>query len=194
MPIPVTTKNNLLNGQPVDAVSLHTGFPGTTGANEVTGGAPAYARLSVTLPAAGGGTRAVSAGLNFDVPACTVRFEGLWNGSTFVAAVPNGGFTPKNFVAASSTDLIHCPGHSYPDSTTIVFYNGTPPGGLTEGTTYYTRDGTTDTFKVSATAGGTAIDLTSSASFGCVVCEIQEQVYAAQDVHTVNTITITVPD
>lgn len=194
MTIPVGTKNSMLDGQAINTASLHTGFPGTTGASEVTGGTPAYARKAVTINAASGGSRALNAGVTFDVPATTVRWIGFWNSTTFVGAAPNGGGTPKNFVAISSTDTVYCPAHGFSDTQKIVFYNGTPPTGLTEGTTYFVRDATTDTFKVAASSGGASIDLTAPASFGCVVCVITEDVYASQGTHQLATASISIPD
>lgn len=191
---PTTTKNNFLGGQSFTDASLHTAFPGTTGASEVTGGAPAYARKAITINAASGGQRALNAAVTFDVPACTVKWIGLWNSTVFVGTAPNGGATPKNFVSVASTDLVTCPAHGWSDWQKIVFFNGTPPGGLTEGATYFVRDSATDTFKVAATAGGVAIDLTTAASFGCVVCAITEDAYAVQGTHMLNAVTIAVPD
>lgn len=194
MTIPTTTKNNMLDGQTINTASLHTAFPGTTGANEVSGGAPAYARKAITVGAASGGQRTLSSSVTFDVPATTVRWVGFWNSSTFAFCAPNGGATPKNFMAISSSDLVYSEGHGYADTQKIVFYNGTPPGGLTEGTVYFVRDAAADTFKVAATAGGAAINLTSSASFGCVVCAITEDVYAAQGTHQLSTASFVIPD
>lgn len=191
---PTTTKNNFLNGQTFTDATLHTAFPGTTGANEVTGGAPAYAAKAITINAASGGQRALNAAVTFDVPACTVKWVGLKNAGVFVGTAPNGGATPKNFVSIASSDLVYCPAHGWSDTQKIVFFNGTPPGGLTEGTTYFVRDSATDTFKVAATAGGVAIDLTTAASFGCVVCAITEDVYAVQGTHQLNAATVAVPD
>lgn len=192
--IPAATKNNMLNGQTIDTMALNSAFPGSTGANEISGGAPAYARKAVTVAAASGGSRSLSSAVNFDVPVAIVKWLSFYSGATFVGCAPNGGKTPKNFMAIPSTDVVFSTAHSYPDGTKIAFYNGTPPGGLTEGVTYFTRDGATDSFKVAATAGGTAIDLTSASSFGCVVCEIVEDVYASQGVHQVATGSISIPD
>lgn len=191
---PTTTKNNFLGGQAFTDASIHTAFPGTTGASEVTGGAPAYARKAVTINAASGGQRALNAAVTFDVPACTVKWVGLWNAAVFVGTAPNGGATPKNFVSIASSDTVYCPAHGWSDTQKIVFFNGTPPGGLTEGTTYFVRDSATDSFKVAATSGGVAIDLTTSASFGCVVCAITEDIYAIQGTHQLNAATVAVPD
>lgn len=194
MTIPTTTKNNMLDGQTIDKASLHTGFPGTTGANEVSGGSPAYAQKAITVGAASGGQRTLSSSVSFDVPASTIRWVGFWNSTTFVGCAPNGGATPKNFTAIASSDTISAPSHGYSDTQKIVFFNGTPPTGLTEGTVYYVRDSATDTFKVAATSGGAAIDLTGASSFGCVVCAITEDVYASQGTHTLSTATFAIPD
>jgi hypothetical protein len=191
---PVTTKNNMLGGQTFTAVSLHTAWPGTTGANEVSGGAPAYARLAITINAASGGIRALNAAVSFDVPACTVRWVGLWNGATYVGTAPNGGATPKNFMSIASTDVVYAAGHGWSDTQKITFFNGTPPSGLTAGAVYFVRDATTDTFKVAATPGGVAIDLTTAPSFGCVVSAITEDVYEVQGTHTLSSASVVFPD
>ena len=52
------------------SLSLHSGDPGETGLNELSGGAPAYARKTVTLTAASAGTKTYSTGVvTFDVAA-----------------------------------------------------------------------------------------------------------------------------
>lgn len=52
-------------------LSLHTAFPATSG-NEVTGGAPAYARKAITFAPAAAGSKALNGTLPvFDVPAGT---------------------------------------------------------------------------------------------------------------------------
>jgi len=59
-------------------ISLHTGDPGTTGADEVTGGS--YARAAVTWDAASGGTKSNSGQLVFQVPSgTTITHVGGWN-------------------------------------------------------------------------------------------------------------------
>jgi hypothetical protein len=67
--------------------SLHTADPGTTGADEVTGGTPAYARKALTWAASSGGSKGASL-VTFDVGAgTTVTHFGLWSavsGGTFL--------------------------------------------------------------------------------------------------------------
>jgi hypothetical protein len=193
MPFPTATKNAWLAGQDIDFVSLHSGFPGTTGANEISGGTPAYARQAASLGAASGGQRLLSASATWNVPPVTVRFIGLWKSGVFVAPAANGGGVPRNFIAIPSTDIIYAAAHGWLDGQKIVFF-GVPPGGISEGIVCFVRDATADNFKVSATLGGPAQDLTTAASFGCVVVSIVEDVYASQGTHTLTTATVTVPD
>lgn len=194
MPLPTATKNAALNGLTFTHFSLHSGYPGSTGANELTGGG--YTRLAAVVNTASGGQRLLNAALTFTVPACTVKWIGGWNGSVFVEPIPNGGATPKNFTTAPTNypNLIITPNHGYIANQALVFYQGTPPGGITEGTTVYARDITADTFKVSATAGGVALALTTTPSFNCVVCAITETVYSTPGAHQLATFTQAVPD
>ena len=106
MTIPAVTKNNFLNGQTFTLASLHTAFPGSTGTNELTGGT--YAQQAITINAASGGVRALNAGVSFTgLPVTTIKWIGFWNGATFVAGVPNGGATPKNFMSIAATDVVY---------------------------------------------------------------------------------------
>ena len=78
----------------ISALSLHTASPALTGANEATGGSPAYARKAVTFNAAGavgplGATLqpatvgvAWSSEVTFDVPAGTFTHWGAWSATS----------------------------------------------------------------------------------------------------------------
>lgn len=71
-------------------ISLHTGDPGTTGANEATGGSPAYARKQTTwTPGSSDGVVNGSA-VSIDVPAGTYTHVGVWSAATAGTFV--GGF------------------------------------------------------------------------------------------------------
>lgn len=67
-------------GAAVEA-STHTADPGATGASEVTGGTPAYARKAITwVPGTVDGIYAAQ--VTFDIPAATdVTHVGLWDAS-----------------------------------------------------------------------------------------------------------------
>lgn len=80
-----TAKNTMLDALLPTLASLHSADPGATGANELAGGSPAYARKAITIAAAAGGSRAASTQPIFDVPAGTVAYYGLWTaGGVFV--------------------------------------------------------------------------------------------------------------
>jgi len=64
-------------------VSAHTATPGLTGANEVTGGTPAYARQLAGYNAASGGSMALTATETLDIPSgVTVSFLGIFDAVT----------------------------------------------------------------------------------------------------------------
>lgn len=84
MAIAVTaTKNALANAYAAQGafVSLHTASPGANGANEATGGSPAYGRKQTTWGAASGSTVSGSE-VTFDVPAGSYTHWGLWSAAT----------------------------------------------------------------------------------------------------------------
>lgn len=76
-------------------LSIHTTTPGTTGANEATGGSPAYARKATTVTASGG--TGTSTQVTFDVPAGTYGFFGCWT------AITGGTFLGGNALSASQS-------------------------------------------------------------------------------------------
>jgi hypothetical protein len=87
----------------------------------------------------------------------------------FIHEPPDGdAISPNNtpaFTAVASTDLLNTVGHGLAVNTPIVpSTTGTLPGGLTAATTVYVIASglTADAFKVSATVGGSAIDITSA--------------------------------
>lgn len=188
--IPAYTKNTLLDALTFTAVSAHSEYPGTTGANEISG----QTRGTPTVAVASGGQRVMSVSTSITVPACTIKWLGWWSGSNFLAATPNGGHTPKNFISLASDEFVYCPGHGYADDTPIAFWAGTPPSPLTAGTIYYVRDAETDRFKVAATVGGVAIDITAAPPYAAVVSQITTKTYASAAAHTVTAATFMVPD
>jgi len=82
-------KNAMLNtlGGLVTHISLHSGDPGASGENELSGGSPAYARRPIAWSAADGGEIVGDSTYQFNVPAgATVAHVGFWGaaeGGTF---------------------------------------------------------------------------------------------------------------
>lgn len=62
----------------------NTADPGTTGASEVTGGSPAYARVAITWGSASGGSIAnATTALTLNIPASTtIGYFSCWNTAT----------------------------------------------------------------------------------------------------------------
>ena len=190
--IAAETKNLLLAGIEPDAASLHTAFPGVTGSSEVTGGS--YARQAIAFGDAAGGIRTQTGSAIFSVTTTTVRWVGYWAGTQWLYAAPAGGASPKNFIVLPGDDTVYCPLHGWADGQQVVIFNGTAPAGTDEGQILYVRDAGTNTFKVAATDGGTAIDMTTAPSWGAVIAAITEYVYPAGGTFTLESSTMVVPD
>ena len=63
-----------------------------------------------------------------------------------------------------TTDTFISPSHGLTDGTEVTYYHGGGSAaiGLTNGATYFVRDAAANAFKVSATLGGSAIDITGT--------------------------------
>ena len=110
MGILTTTGKNTVLGSGLPSTlyaALHSGAPGTDGtANEISGGSPAYARKSVTMAAATGGARAISAAVTFDVPsATTVAYASLWTASTGGSCVATDDVASEVFSGQGTYNL-----------------------------------------------------------------------------------------
>jgi hypothetical protein len=91
---------------------------------------------------------------DFGAPPHIGRFSSFYNGTTVTPSGINTG-----------TDTITSAAHGFVDGEMVFCYSsGTMPGGLTAWMPYYVRDAATDTFKLAATSGGTAINITSTGS------------------------------
>lgn len=191
MPLNDAGRNATVDGLAAVAIfaSLHSGDPSTTGANELTGGSPAYARKSITYAAASGGTKANSAACLFDVPASTVTHVGLFSASTagtFYGYFPAGGFNPMGANIDAATDVFTSYAHGLANTNQVLVYDtlaGGLPTGFTEGTVYFVVNSATDTFQLSATSGGAAITVTTSAEV--VVQRVLPEVFAAQGQYSI---------
>jgi len=175
--------------------SLHTAYS-ATGANEVAGGSPAYARKALTWAAANLAQKATSGSVIFDVPgATTVRFIGMWDAATagnFLGMTPNNGGVVQSFVCPDITaDLLRCVGHGFVNNDSLIVWGvpGDPlPGGLAEGTIYYVINATADDLQLAATTGGAAINLTAIGAG--TLQKIIPEVFGAQGTHTITSATM----
>lgn len=87
------------NEQNAKYISLHTASPGTTGANEVTGGS--YARVATSWGSISGGS-VTGSQVTINVPASTtIAYWGLWNASSG-GNYYDGGQLPQSVSYVSS--------------------------------------------------------------------------------------------
>jgi len=109
MPYTVVGKNTMLTALGVTHVSAHTGDPGETGINEVTGGS--YGRQSVTFTTASAGNLDSSNVPTIPIPeATTVSFLGYWSAATAgtflgYTDIADEAFTSAGTLAVSDLDL-----------------------------------------------------------------------------------------
>lgn len=192
--IPDVTVNAMLDNQyPSGAgnvyLSAHSDYS-ATGANLLG------SKTSANFAAASSRQKALSAACDIAVTGGnTVKWIGAWDSSqaTFRGLVPNASTGDKTFQVDVANNKIVCEGHGWSANQKIVFYGDTAPAGLTAGVTYFVKTvtaGDPDTFDVSATAGGAAIDITGQPAAGCVVSDIVEEVYSSNGTHRVSTLTI----
>lgn len=180
MPFNTTAKNVMLDALDESATQItHVGAhtltdPGTgTNANsgEVIGGS--YARVAATWAAAASEQKSNSGVLTIEIPAGTTvgfitgwnassgntnNYRGYWpvNGSARAFATVDSSGVTNNAVQSAAHGL------SNDDRVMVCNVLGTSlPTGLTQGTIYYVVNTATDTFKLSTTSGGSAVDITA---------------------------------
>ncbi len=191
MPFVDAAKNTMLDAMTVDLLSLHTGHPGSDGlSNEVTGGAPAYARQVSVFGAAAGGSRSLSADETFDVPATTVQVIGFWTDAApdvFHGWAPNGPASnnPQGATADLTGDVIRSESHGLANDNRVwlIPIADALPAGLVETTLYFVVGVTANTFQVSLTQGGAAVTITADGDLTYQLCV--PEIFAAQGQHTV---------
>jgi len=90
-------------------ISLHTASPGTTGASEVTGGSPAYARLVPTYNASASSSADITTTLEFNGPdnGGPVTHVGYWRGANFW--IGRGVSTSRSFNSDGRLNLSSAP-------------------------------------------------------------------------------------
>jgi len=92
--ISTTEANQALSTTGWAYVSLHTGDPSTTGANEVTGGT--YARVAATWNTPSSGSVTNSNALSINLPASTTAsYFGVWSASSAGTYYIGGALSPS---------------------------------------------------------------------------------------------------
>lgn len=189
-PLVDSTINSALDdiGTRLDEASLHTAFPGSTGAAEVSGGT--YARVAISWNSAAARNLDSTATVTFNVPGGTTV---IWSGYFDIVPSPDafqgylplkqaGDWGPNSYQVniTANTILLELAGPANDDR--VVFYNGAPPTGITEGDVNFVvgvTAGTPDTFQVSLTQGGAAITLTGEGADDTIVSQVRPETFAA---------------
>lgn len=191
-------KNQMLNNLATTAVfaSLHATYPGDTGTGEISGGTPPYARQPITWNAAAGGDLDNNVNPSFNVPASTtIRFLGLWSlitAGTFLGSVPLGAAGSLPFEGDAATDTLTAAAHGLVNGQQVVVYDtdvGTLPAGLVEGTVYFVISAATNTLQLSASSGGSAIDLTAAGTG--FIQNIVPETFGGQGTYAVSDVDVT---
>jgi len=90
------------------------------------------------------------------------------NGESYILSMSGTkiqSYHNKYLFTAATSDVCTSAGHGLVDTDQVnVFTNDTLPAGLAVDTIYFVRDVTTDTFKLSLTEGGTAVNITNTGS------------------------------
>lgn len=175
-------------------VALYTAAPSDAGSGtEVTGGS--YARVSVTnnttnWPAASSGSKSNGTAISFPTASAgwgTVEAAALMDASTSGnqlawAELLTG--TAYVATAKASTDTFTAVGHALvnTDTVRVTAIPGSTSGlptGISERTTYYVVSAATDTFSLSTSSGGAAVNLTANGD--CVVQKTNFKVVSSGD-------------
>lgn len=157
-------------------ISLHSADPADTGANELTGGG--YARQQADFTAAAAGTLSNVGAITWSVPAGDVVAWSANDAATVGTFFHSGWFQPASGkvvdlavvrTADATANDVQSQAHGLAANDRVVFEvieQLTVPAGLTAGTIYHViaTGLTTDAFRVSATQGGAAIDITGNGS------------------------------
>ena len=87
-------------------LSIHSADPGGTGASELTGGSPAYARKSASWGSPSGGAVAASS-VTFDIPAgSTAAYFGMWSAVTAGTFEGGGALSASEVYGAQGTYVL----------------------------------------------------------------------------------------
>lgn len=164
--------------------ALHTAWPGRTGSQSTSeANYTNYARVAIPRSASGftvaadGGTTLAA---NRSFPASSASgnnqycpFFSIGNASSGASHIQQMGCliksgttgVPGNFTTADTGTFV---AHGATTDDRVCFFklgNAPLPTGISEGTVYWVRSGSTsDTLTISATQGGTAIDVTAAGS------------------------------
>lgn len=160
---------------PTNYLALFTAAPSDTGGGtEVSGGSYARQNLSTALGTQSGGQIANASQITF--PDATANWGTILAWATFDASsagnmlwwgwLGTGAEAPGT--AAAATDAFTSYAHGFANGDQVMLQapeGGALPTGVSANTAYWVVGATTDTFQLSTTQGGSAINLTADGEF-----------------------------
>lgn len=175
MPFNDVEKNTFLQSTSITYVGVHTLTDPGTATNALSGepSGGTYLRQAVTWGTAASGLKANTGALTLPVDAGTFGFLTFWNASSgntsnYRGYAPMGGASALKGFFSSDTNLandtLFSVAHGMANADRVVLYNvfaETLPTGITEGTIYFVVGAATNTFQVSLTLAGAAVDITA---------------------------------
>lgn len=130
--------------------------PGT----EVTGGS--YARQTLTVNSAVAGPVANTGQCVYaTMPAADILGGEVWDSAGTPVRLYFGPLLGAAYTVVGSTDVFTSVGHGMIDGTKVAFAPGQAPAGASPNTVYFVVNSAADTFKISATVGGGALNITA---------------------------------
>jgi hypothetical protein len=87
-------------------ISLHSASPGSTGANEATGGSPAYGRKQTTWAAGSSDGSITGSQVTFDAAAGTYSHYGIWSAATGGTFVDGGALSTSVTLSGQGQILV----------------------------------------------------------------------------------------
>ena len=160
-------------------VALHSAAPGETGANEVTGGS--YARQQTAFGAASGNTLSNTPAITFSgMPAGDVVGWSIWDSASSGACFWTGLFSVTSRVFTCDAgditgDTLTSPAHGFANDSRIILEDveaETIPTDFSYTTFYWVVGTATDTFQLSTSQGGGAVNVTDKGAGIARLCVI----------------------
>lgn len=123
-------------------------------------------QLGITAPSAAPTVTASTANAKYYLAGIDVTDGGFGYEVEPIVKIGGGGSVTISFTAAYSTGTFTSSAHGMANGTAVTLTAITGGAGLTVHATYYVIDTATNTFKLSLTKGGTAVNFTSDVSAG----------------------------
>jgi hypothetical protein len=122
-----------------------------------------------------------------------LRADGT-GGSTLQSSglIVDDAVVPYSVTGDAATDVITATGHIYTANQTVIFSAITGGTGLSANTVYFVRNPSGNTFQLSTTSGGAAINFTTNITAGSVIA-IQANVAISQNTAVTNSALVLTP-